>query len=201
MAALRPLPLLLLLLLLLLAPSRYRYCRALDNGLRVPPMGWSSWYGFKTSISETLVKDIGDGMKASGLSAVGYDQVWLDDGWALLRDASSHKIVADPKLFPSGMKSLVAHLHSIGLKFGIYTSKGNLTCLGTLKGQPKRPGSYGHEAIDADMFAREWDVDGVKDDGCGDTPGHNPWTAMRDALNRTGKPVFYAIHAGNCENW
>ena len=22
------------------------------------------------------------------------------------------------------------------------------------------------------------------DAGCGDTPGHNPWTAMRDALNR-----------------
>jgi hypothetical protein len=24
---------------------------------------------------------------------------------------------------------------------------------------------------------------------------------MRDALNKTGRPVFFAIHAGNCENW
>ena len=24
---------------------------------------------------------------------------------------------------------------------------------------------------------------------------------MRDALNKTGRPMFFAIHAGNCENW
>lgn len=166
-------------------------------------IGWAATrYGFKTSISETLLKDIGRGMVSSGLQAVGYDQVWLDDGWALPRDRSSHKIVADPKLFPSGMPSLIAYLHSINLRFGIYTSKGNLTCLGGAAGQPKRPGSLGFEKIDAEMFAKEWQVDAVKDDGCGATPvGTNPWTAMRDALNATGRPVFYAIHAGNCENW
>lgn len=26
---------------------------ALDNGLIVPPMGWSSWYGFTSNINET----------------------------------------------------------------------------------------------------------------------------------------------------
>lgn len=30
---------------------------------------------------------------------------------------------------------------------------------------------------------------------------HNPWTAMRDALNKTGRKIWYAIHAGNCEDW
>ena len=40
----------------------------------------------------------------------------------------------------------------------------------------------------------------VKDDGCGQCP-HNPWTAMRDALNKTGRKMWYAIHAGNCEDW
>ena len=75
------------------------------------------------------------------------------------------------------------------------TSKGNTTCLG-------RPGSGGFEQIDADVFAHEWQVDAVKDDGCGAIPpGYNPWTTMRDALNKTGRPMFFAIHAGNCENW
>lgn len=40
----------------------------------------------------------------------------------------------------------------------------------------------------------------MKDDGCGQCP-HNPWTAMRDALNKTGRRILYAIHAGNCEDW
>ena len=49
--------------------------------------------------------------------------------------------------------------------------------------------------IDADVYVKEWNVDQVKDDGCGQCPQHEPFAAMRDALNKTGKPVFYAIHS------
>ena len=35
----------------------------------------------------------------------------------------------------------------------------------------------------------------VKDDGCGQCPQHEPFAAMRDALNNTGRPIFYAIHS------
>lgn len=146
-----------------------------------------------------MVREMGEGMVSSGLSAAGYEHIWLDDGWAVSRDSRGH-IVEDKQLFPGGMKALVAYIHSLKLKFGIYTSKGNLTCLGYQKTQPKRPGSCGFEQIDADVYAHEWQVDQVKDDGCGSCP-HNPWTAMRDALNKTGRPIFFAIHAGNCENW
>lgn len=35
---------------------------ALDNGLIVPPMGWSSWYGFTQNINETMVYETAQGM-------------------------------------------------------------------------------------------------------------------------------------------
>ncbi len=54
-----------------------------------------------------------------------------------------------------------AHLCSLhspqGLKFGIYTDRGDKTC-------DDRPASAGHEAIDAQTFA-DWGVDYVKEVG------------------------------------
>ena len=35
---------------------------ALDNGLIVPPMGWSSWYGFTQNINESMVYEMAEGM-------------------------------------------------------------------------------------------------------------------------------------------
>lgn len=166
---------------------------ALDNGFRVPPMGWSSWYGFTSHINETMLEAMGDGMVSLGLHAAGYDNIWLDDGWAIARDNSTGRVIEDPALFPSGMGTLVSRLHAKGLKFGIYTSKGPLTCLGYQKTQPNRPGSCGFEQNDADTYA-QWGVDAVKDDGCGACPQHDPWIAMRDALNKTGRPMWFAIH-------
>lgn len=87
------------------------------------------------------------------------------------------------------------HPSARGLKLGIYTSKGPFTCLGYQPTQPKRPGSCGFEQIDADTYAHDWQADQVKDDGCGQCPQHNPFVAMRDALNRTGRKIFYAIHS------
>jgi alpha-galactosidase len=74
----------------------------------------------------------------------------LDDGWCSGRDASG-ALLADPKLFPNGMKAVADYVHSKGLKFGIYTARGSTTCLG-------RPGADGHEAQDALTFAA-WGVD------------------------------------------
>jgi hypothetical protein len=49
--------------------------------------------------------------------------------------------------------------------------------------------------VDADTYVHDWDVDQVKDDGCGQCPQHEPFAAMRDALNKTSKPIWYAIHS------
>ncbi len=81
-------------------------------------------------------------MVSSGLAAVGYNLVAIDDGWAAPRDNATGVITADPALFPSGMPALAAHVRGLNLTFGIYTDRGSLTCLG-------RPGSLDHEALDA----------------------------------------------------
>ena len=118
------------------------------------------------------------------------------DGWALPRDNATGRVTVDPSVFPSGMPAFSAYLHARGLKFGIYTSVGPLTCLGYQPTQPKRPGSCGYEAIDAATYA-EWGADQVKDDGCGSCPQHNPYVAMRDALNATGRRIFFSTSPGS----
>lgn len=173
---------------------------ALDNGLRVPPLGWSSWYGFTSKVNETMLRDMASGMVKNGLNEVGFKMIWLDDGWAIGRDSATGEVIEDPKLFPSGMGNLSAFIHSLGLQFGIYTSKGPLTCLGYQKTQPNRPGSCGYEKVDAHVYVNKWNVDAVKDDGCGPCAMHDPFAAMRDALNGTGKPIWYAIHPSKIAN-
>ena len=198
---------------------------ALDNGFRVPAMGWSSWYGFTQNINEALLRDIADGLVSSGLRDAGYRTLAIDDGWALPR-AANGTVTVDPSVFPSGIAAFADYVHQRRLLLGIYTSIGNLTCLGYQPTQPKRPGSCGFEGLDAQTYAA-WGVDFVKNDGCGSCPQHDPCesssssssscahtlvvaaappppppnppfadVAMRDALNATGRRMYYEIHAG-----
>merc|ERR1719389_1215657 len=102
---------------------------------------------------------------------------------------------ADAVRFPSGMKWLGQQLHRMGLKFGIYTDRGSRTCQG-------RPGSLGFEELDARTFA-EWEVDYVKEDNCHASSGPNDlgtlfrqFGTFRDALNRTGRPIFFSVCGG-----
>jgi alpha-galactosidase len=69
----------------------------------------------------------------------------LDDCWHLRDRDAFGNVVADPERFPSGMKSLADYVHSLGLKFGIYTDAGTRTC-------GNFPGSYGYEKQDAVSF-------------------------------------------------
>ena len=64
---------------------------------------------------------------------------------------------------------------------------GTITCEG-------RNGSLGYEVIDAKTYA-SWNVDYLKYDNCHDN-GTKPevrYPPMRDALNATGRPIFYAM--------
>ena len=168
---------------------------ALDNGLRLPVQGWSSWYGFTSEIDEVMLRAMADGLVSSGLAAAGYRSIWIDDGWAMPRDNATGVVGVDPAVFPSGIAAFADYLHSKGLLFGLYTDIGTLTCLGYQPTQPKRPGSCGFEVLDAQTYAA-WGVDQVKNDGCGSCPQHDPYIAMRDALNATGRRIWYSIHGG-----
>jgi alpha-galactosidase len=108
------------------------------NGLALtPPMGWNSWNKFACNVNEQIVRDSADAIVSSGMRDAGYQYVVIDDCWQGPRDASGF-ITADAQRFPSDIKALADYVHSRGLKFGIYSDAGRLTCGG-------RPGSQGHE--------------------------------------------------------
>lgn len=160
---------------------------SLDNGLaRTPPMGWNSWNKFACDVNEQLIREMADAMVTSGMKDAGYVYLVIDDCWQIDRDAQGN-ILPDPHRFPSGMKALADYVHSRGLKFGLYSDAGTLTC-------QKRPGSRGYEFQDARQYAA-WGVDYLKYDWCSTGTQNAPasYSIMRDALLKAGRPIVFSI--------
>jgi hypothetical protein len=93
------------------------------------------------------------------------------------------------------MAALAAHLHGQGLKFGIYSSPGPLTCTHFL-------GSLDHERQDADTYA-SWGIDLLKYDLCSyqdrmsadNTLAENqaPYRLMGAALKAQRRDIVYSL--------
>lgn len=152
-----------------------------------PPMGWNTWNTFCWNINEELIHEMADRIVSDGYRDAGYDIVSLDDCWMLRDRDADGNLVADPQLFPSGMKALGDYLHERGLKFGIYADGGTRTCAG-------RAGSYGHERQDARLFA-SWGVDLLKYDFCYVAPGvceKTMYRRMGQALRETGRDIIFS---------
>jgi alpha-galactosidase len=136
-----------------------------------PPMGWNTWNTFAENINEELILSSADTIVSSGLKDAGYEYIVIDDCWALRERDKNGKLVADPVKFPHGMKYVADYIHGKGLKFGMYSCCGTMTCAGY-------PASFGHEFEDAATFA-EWGVDFLKYDYC-----FRPWSAEGKLLYR-----------------
>ena len=151
-----------------------------------PPMGWNSWNQFACDIDEGLVKETAEAMVSSGMRDVGYQYINLDDCWQIDRDAEG-RIVVDPDRFPSGMKALADEVHALGLKLGVYTCAGTMTC-------EERPGSFGHELIDAQTYA-DWGVDYVKVDWCytDGMDARERYASMWEAFQAVDRPMVHSI--------
>ena len=118
------------------------------NGVgETPAMGWSSWNQFRCDIDEAMLREVARSLVSTGLRDAGYRYLNVDDCWQTHRASDGH-IQPDAKKFPSGMKALGDYMHSLGLRLGIYSDAGNVTC-------EMRPGSYGYEREDAADYA-EW---------------------------------------------
>ncbi|WP_405434552.1 glycoside hydrolase family 27 protein [Micromonospora sp. NBC_00617] len=163
--------------------------QALENGLaRTPQMGWNDWNAFGCNVNETLIRQTADALVSSGMAAAGYRYVNIDDCWSTKQRNASGDLVADPQKFPSGIKALADYVHDKGLKLGIYSSAGTLTCAGY-------PASINYEQRDANLWA-SWGIDYLKYDNCGDHLGRSAqqrYTAMRDALAATNRPILYSL--------
>ena len=166
------------------------------NGLALtPPMGWNSWNKFACNVNEKTVRDTADAMVATGMRDAGYRYVVIDDCWQGPRDSNGF-ITADAQKFPSGIPALAEYVHSKGLKFGIYSDAGRLTCGG-------RPGSQGHEYQDALTYAR-WGVDYLKYDWCstGDRNAQEAYAVMADALRSSGGNIVFSMcEWGTAKPW
>lgn len=90
-------------------------------------MGWNSWNKFACDVSETLIDETAQQMIDLGFAELGYNYVNIDDCWMAVDRVDGH-VIADPKTFPSGMKALADKVHDKGLKFGLYSSAGTMTC-------------------------------------------------------------------------
>jgi alpha-galactosidase len=165
---------------------------ALDNGLaRTPQMGFNNWNLTQcgSQFNEAFVEGIADTLVSTGLKDAGYQYVNLDDCWAQSTRDSKGNLVPDKNRFPHGIKAVADYVHGKGLKFGLYTSAGTHTC-----NKAGFPGALGHEKQHAALWA-SWGVDYLKYDNCNNQgqDAKKRYTAMRDALAATGRPILYSI--------
>ena len=120
-----------------------------------PPMGWNSWNCWGLSVDEEKVLQSAKIFKEKGLINHGWTYINIDDGWQAGRNADGEIV---PNKNFTHVRTLSDSLHQMGLKFGIYSSPGPLTCGGYT-------GSYRHEIQDAKTYAK-WGVDYLKYDWC-----------------------------------
>ena len=162
-----------------------------------PPLGWNSWNTFGEKINDSLIREMADYMVDQGYRDAGYEYLVIDDCWSLRERDAGGRLVPDPEKFPHGMKDLADYVHGKGLKFGMYSCAGVMTCAGY-------PSSYDHEFTDAETFA-SWGVDYLKYDFCnfpetGDC--RTRYQTMSMALKATGRDiVFSACNWGQKEPW
>ena len=138
-----------------------------DKLALTPAMGYNHWYAHYDRITDQMMREAADVMISSGMADVGYYYVNIDDCWmnapknkdpkrvGPLRDENGN--IATNSYFPD-MKGLTDYIHDKGLKAGIYTSPGPLTCGGFA-------GAFQHEEKDARQFAA-WGFDFLKYDWC-----------------------------------
>ena len=125
---------------------------------RLPAMGWNSWNAFGSGNTEALTKAMAEKIVELGLDKLGYKYIVLDDG-CYKSERVDGLLSNEEEKFPSGFKALADHIHSMGLKFGMYNDIGSNLCAGAAVG------TCGHEAVDAKTYI-DWDIDFIKVDNC-----------------------------------
>ncbi|KAL2068461.1 hypothetical protein VTL71DRAFT_16559 [Oculimacula yallundae] len=153
-----------------------------DNVGRLPALGWNSWNAYFCDVNQAKIMQAANAIVDLGFKAAGYEYVILDDCWSVKdgRDPVTSRLVPDLAKFPDAMKGTADQVHALGLKYGMYSSAGTMTC-------GRYPGSLGYEAIDAKTFA-EWGVDYLKYDNCFPSP---EW--IDDCFACNGDPNFDSI--------
>ena len=190
------------------AYGRAEHAFTLSVGERLaltPPMGWNSWNCFGPTVSEKAVREAAEKIVSTGLADCGWTYVNIDDFWQnYQRDDGKYPDILGPKRVEDGtiavngrfgsLKALTDHIHGLGLKTGIYSSPGPLTCGGCT-------GSWRHEERDARAFA-DWGFDYLKYDWCsydqvvrgeGRVSAWAPYCLMGRALAAQSRDIVFSL--------
>jgi alpha-galactosidase len=194
------------------AQQKFKIISGSQIGL-TPAMGWNSWNCFASAVTADKVKAAADAMVKSSLIDHGWTYINIDDYWEVKPSATSDptlqgpardaqgRIVPNPR-FPD-MKNLTDYVHDKGLKIGLYSSPGPLTCGRCI-------GSYEHEDQDAQQYA-DWGFDYLKYDWCSYSevvrehmPNESrnnytlptlqkPYQIMREALDKAPRDILFSF--------
>ena len=141
------------------------------QAVKPPLMGWSSWNAYMVDISDSIIIHQADLIVKRGLKDAGYGNVNIDDGFFGYRDQRGY-MIPHPQRFPGGsaqMRSISDHIHSLGLKAGIYSDAGDNTCGSSYNKDLNGIGAglWMHDVQDADQYFNNWNFDFIKIDYCG----------------------------------
>lgn len=158
-----------------------------NNGVaQTPPMGWSSWNTFRNHIDQDMIMEVAEAMVNSGLADAGYKYVNLDDCWQSSMRDSDGKLQGDLRTFSRGIPQLIKDINQLGLKVGLYSSNGDLTC-------EDMPASLGNEDLDAKTLA-SWGCEFFKYDFCHSHPISGDCPAIEKIeLNRIDTNDFNSL--------
>lgn len=144
-----------------------------------PPMGWSSWNCWGDHVSAKHVLASARAMESEGLAAHGWSYVNIDDAWQGARAKTGARALQPNEKFPD-MAGLVAAIHELGLRAGIYSSPWATTYAG-------HPGSTSD-----DPGGRRFSPP---------PPGLNWWTRRARLFNGKGARSFVAADCAQFAKW
>ncbi len=208
-----------------------------NNGLeRTPVLGWSSWSFLREHPTAARIEAQASAMQNSGLQKLGYEYVNLDDFWEQCPGSQGPNVdpygrwVIDSSRFPAdgdtnGIQVVADHIHSLGMKFGIYVTPGisrqavvkntpiqgtpytaaqiaepsiaenNYNCKGMVRIDYSKPGAQAYINSWVNMFA-SWGVDYIKIDGISDKNVADI-KAWSEAIRQSGRPMVLDITQGS----
>ena len=211
--------------------------KAEENGVdQKPVLGWSSWSFLRKQPTAAKLKAQAHAMQNSGLQKLGYEYINLDDFWYHCPGPQGPNVddygrwVIDASRFPpdgatNGIKAVADHMHSLGMKFGIYVTLGisrqavakktkiqgtsytadqialpsiaedNYNCKGMVRIDFSKPGAQAFINSWVNMLA-SWDVDYIKIDGMSDQNAPDI-KAWSEAIRQSGRPMVLDVTQGS----
>jgi Alpha galactosidase C-terminal beta sandwich domain/Alpha galactosidase A len=202
---------------------------------QTPVMGWSGWSFLRLGADSAQVEGEARALVRTGLAAAGYKYVNIDDGWYQCPSSAGPNVDAygrweiNTTSYPSvgsknGIQALAAHVHKLGLKFGIYETPGisaqavaentpilgtsytaddiattkrqaNYNCGGMMRIDYTQPGAQAYTDSVVDQLA-SWGVDYIKLDGISNSNTADV-QAWQKAIQQSGRPMVLNITQGS----